>query len=576
MSLHESGKLAFEERFLTLNVVFRADASVGIGSGHIVRCATLANRLRQQGAQVQFICKELPGNWIQWLKDAGFPVYVLPDSEDEAQLVVKWLQTQTQLPDWLVVDHYSLDTRWENAIRPYVKRLMAIDDLADRPHSCDVLLDHNLSLEPNRYQGLIPSGSQTLLGPKYCLLRPEFHEFRQKVQRVDRVLSDILVFFGGSDPTNETLKALQAFQALSWSDVEMNVVIGASNPNKQSLEKLASLIPNVTLHYQTPRIADLMLKADLFLGAGGTTTWERCCLGLPSLVLTIADNQEALTEAVAQYGAVICLGKAQETSWEEIRDSLDRIRRAPETLRQMSVLGMKLVDGLGTERVVQAMNNSSYQISLLTDQNSWINQYIPQFVEHLKYKGHQVRWIHDVDDLTTGDFAFYLSFGKIVSSETLAKHRHNLVVHESDLPVGKGWSPLTWQILEGLTQIPITLFEAQENVDSGPIYLQETMKFIGTELVEDLRMIQARATFELCGRFLENYPDILTQARPQSGQSSFYARRTPKDSLLDVNKTLKEQFNLLRVVDNERYPAYFDMNGETYLLKIEKKKDEIR
>lgn len=148
--------------------------------------------------------------------------------------------------------------------------------------------------------------------------------------------------------------------------------------------------------------------------------------------------------------------------------------------------------------------------------------------------------------------------------------RHNLVVHESDLPHGKGWSPLTWQILEGKNQIPVTMIEAEEKVDSGVIYAQEWIDFQGHELVEELRAAQAKATIRLCEKFVSRYPGIVDAAREQTGEENFYPRRKPGDSRLDPDMTIREQFNLLRVVDNENYPAWFEMGGQRYVVKIGK------
>ncbi|MDD4754286.1 MAG: formyltransferase family protein [Desulfitobacteriaceae bacterium] len=210
-------------------------------------------------------------------------------------------------------------------------------------------------------------------------------------------------------------------------------------------------------------------------------------------------------------------------------------------------------------------------ITIVTDATSWVNAYIPELIERLVKRGYKVKWLHDVNLIEQGDVVFFLGCGQIVPSNILEKNKHNLVVHESNLPQGKGWSPLTWQILEGKNDIPIVLFEAAEKVDSGVIYLKETMHFTGTELVEELRVIQANATFKLCLEFIDNYPDIIDKAVNQERESSYYRRRTPEDSRLDPDKTIREQLNLLRVVDNERYPAFFELNGKRYILKVFKK-----
>lgn len=212
-----------------------------------------------------------------------------------------------------------------------------------------------------------------------------------------------------------------------------------------------------------------------------------------------------------------------------------------------------------------------FKITIISTKSSWLNLYIEDFIS--KLKKYQVSWVHDCKDIERGDIAFFLSFESIVGKETLAMHRNNLVVHESNLPQGRGMSPMTWQILEGKNEVPITIFEMNEKIDSGCIYLQDIMYFKGTELIDDIRRKQAKYTFRLCLKFLEKYPKILKEGRRQSGKITFYKSRNPNDSQLNIDKTIQQQFNLLRVVDNIKYPAYFEISGQKYLLKIEKKKN---
>ena len=211
-----------------------------------------------------------------------------------------------------------------------------------------------------------------------------------------------------------------------------------------------------------------------------------------------------------------------------------------------------------------------FVITILSDSDSWINSYIQSAISLFSKEGHNVRWVHHPEEIETGDFVFCLGCGQLVPAKVRERNRHTLVVHESALPKGRGWSPLTWQILEGEQTIPITLLEAEEKVDSGTLYLQKILMFKGTELIDELRASQAEASIDLCLEFIENYPDILQQGYPQQGEPSYYARRRPADSQLDPDKTLREQFNLLRVVDNARYPAFFQLGDETYYIKVEK------
>lgn len=217
--------------------------------------------------------------------------------------------------------------------------------------------------------------------------------------------------------------------------------------------------------------------------------------------------------------------------------------------------------------------SENLKITLLCDNpESWIMPYLKDIKDELLKKGHYIRVIDSHKDLTEGDIAIFLSCEQVVPPEYLELNSHNLVVHESDLPKGKGWSPLTWQILEGKNKIPITLFEAEPEVDTGDIYLQDEIELDGTELLPEIKHKQGIKTKKLILKFIERYPDI--QGEEQTGEETFYEKREPKDSELDIHKTIDEQFNLLRVVDNERYPAFFYKNGIKYILKIFKEENK--
>ena len=209
-------------------------------------------------------------------------------------------------------------------------------------------------------------------------------------------------------------------------------------------------------------------------------------------------------------------------------------------------------------------------ITVATDKSSWLRPYLEEFVRDLGSMGHWAHLVFSADDISSGDIVFFVGFQEIVKEYILNLNKHNLVVHESALPQGKGWSPLSWQILEGKNNIPIILFEAVKEVDAGPIYFQDIMVFSGDELVDELRVKQADATIRLCERFVEGYPMVLDRAVNQQNGGSYYRRRTTEDSQLDVHKTIAEQFNLLRVVDNVRYPAFFEIGGVRYRVTIEK------
>lgn len=205
------------------------------------------------------------------------------------------------------------------------------------------------------------------------------------------------------------------------------------------------------------------------------------------------------------------------------------------------------------------------KIQILVDNpNSWIIPYAEELKESILKLNHSCVFTTKPNSIVKGDVLCLLSCENIFRK--LGLNKYNLVVHESDLPRGKGWSPLTWQILEGKSEIPITLFEASEKVDSGKIYLQEKIYLKGDELLEEIKHLQGIATQNLILNFIKNIDKAIGYS--QKGEESFYPKRVPKGSELNINKTIDDQFNLLRVCDNERYPAFFYKNGVKYFIKI--------
>jgi UDP-2,4-diacetamido-2,4,6-trideoxy-beta-L-altropyranose hydrolase len=338
-----------------MEILIRTDASQQIGSGHLMRCLTLANELTQK-AQVSFICRELTGNMCDYIEQQGYIVHRLPlpetDWQTDAKQTTAILATENKLIDWLIVDHYGLDAQWETTMRPYVRKIMVIDDMANRRHDGDILLDQNLYKDmESRYQDLVPKHCKQLLGPKYALLRPEFLAARNTLRKRDGNIKRLLIFMGGSDPTNETAKALEAIKLLNCPDIAVDVVVGVTNPHREQIKQLCAFLPNSTYYCQVSNMAELMAKADLAIGAGGSTHWERCCLGLPSLVMTIAENQEKLTKVLHEQGYLISLGTKEKVSAKSIWQKLYDILNNPEQVLSFIKKGTQLVDGNGVKRV---------------------------------------------------------------------------------------------------------------------------------------------------------------------------------------------------------------------------------
>jgi UDP-2,4-diacetamido-2,4,6-trideoxy-beta-L-altropyranose hydrolase len=261
-----------------------------------------------------------------------------------------------QSADWLIVDHYGLDARYEFAVRPYVKGLLVIDDLADRPHRCDMLLDQNLYEDGDRrYERLVGPECSLLLGPRYALLRPPFAELRSEVSRSGQV-KKVLLSFGGTDHTGETLKTLRALEALTRAGLlQLTVLTGRMNRHAARIFEWCRDISGARCIDHSDNIASLMLEADLAIGSGGSTTWERCCLGLPSLVITTANNQEKLTEHAARTGAIRYLGNSNKVGADQIREAVLLMMRSQEEMIWMSARAMELVDGHGADRTAKEL-----------------------------------------------------------------------------------------------------------------------------------------------------------------------------------------------------------------------------
>lgn len=355
------------------NIAIRVDASNEIGTGHFMRCLTLADGLKEQGAQVCFVSRYLPEHLASILVKKSHGLLKLVDGsaqESHGKLAHShWLNTSAEIDaqecirllghrswDWLVVDHYALDARWESALRRVVGKILVIDDLADRQHDAEVLLDQNLYPDmAQRYVGLLSSGCRALLGPSYALLRREFVEARARTSPRNAEVRKIFVFFGGSDLTNETEKSLAAIAALNRQDILVDVVVGAGNSRHKSIEEFCTSISGTRFHCQVDNMAQLMSQADLALGAGGSTTWERCALGLPALVITVADNQIAIADGVDKAGVHRHLGLSRNVSVAQLTAAIEAFGGEPGILEKMSRSASALVDARGCERVIKTL-----------------------------------------------------------------------------------------------------------------------------------------------------------------------------------------------------------------------------
>lgn len=355
-------------------IVFRVDSSTHIGSGHIVRCTTLARALRDRGLDCQFVCRELTGNLIDSIRDQGFAVISLrhnvamdTPADPSAPVNAAWLGTDWRTDadqtiealkehavDWLVVDHYALDARWEAALRPHAHKIMAIDDLADRTHDCDLLLDSSLLPDMDeRYNGLVPTRCAKLVGPTWALLQPDYADLHPRTPPRLGPVQRILISFGGVDQHNATGMAVAAVLALQRDDIAVDVVISSRSPHAAAVRAQIKHSPNITIHDSVPCLAPMMLQADLALGAGGMTSWERCCLGLPAIVVTLADNQRFIAGELDGQGMVQWLGNVGNVTAHDMEQA---VRVAVDSnIVPWSRRCLALLDGQGTDRVASIL-----------------------------------------------------------------------------------------------------------------------------------------------------------------------------------------------------------------------------
>jgi len=368
-----------------MKIAFRVDASLQIGTGHVMRCLTLADELAAQGAECLFICRDHQGNLIQLIRNKGYHTHSLPvlPSVGASLLAIKaasdgvspahshWLGA-TQVEDaaacteilaevnydWLIVDHYALDSRWEAALKQHYRKLMVIDDLADRPHLCEVLLDQTFGRDAGDYQSWVPAGSTLLCGSRYALLRPEFARLRSYSlqRRANPQLRQLLITMGGVDKDNATGQVLDVLNACALpDDCHITVVMGETSPWLNHVRQQAEQMPWPTeVLVGVSNMGQLMGDSDLAIGAAGATSWERCCLGLPTIMLVLADNQRNVAQGLERAGAVEVLKHPLEIL-DCLPALLSGLVSSPSLLKEMCEAAARIVDGRGVASVTHSL-----------------------------------------------------------------------------------------------------------------------------------------------------------------------------------------------------------------------------
>lgn len=321
-----------------------------------MRCLTLAKTLSQAGWRCGFACSPDTAAVVPALGRSGHEHLIIEAKplDEPSALARHWVGGA----DLLIVDHYGRDATFEGACRPWARRIMVIDDLADRSHDCDILLDQTMGREEGDYAGLVPDECRLLLGPAYALLRPAFAQSRPATlerRKGMHAIRTILVSMGAADPHNVAAVALEGIRQ-SGLDVEVDVVAGAASPHLGGLRALAATFARrVTIYETVEDMAGLMACADLAIGAAGSSSWERCCLGLPSFLVITATNQEKIAAELERRGAIVSLGRRNDVTADGFASTLTAMAADDSARARMGEAAAGICDGQGSRRVVEEL-----------------------------------------------------------------------------------------------------------------------------------------------------------------------------------------------------------------------------
>ena len=428
-----------------LKVVFRVDASLVIGTGHVMRCLTLAQVLKENGANVEFICRKHKGNLIDKICSSGFNVHELGLLEeikvDNKLTYSPWLSVTQQQDaddcvdilkaeklDWLIVDHYALDEQWQKKLKPYYEKLIVIDDLADRKHQCDILLDQTFGRQQEDYLTLTPEDCKLLLGSQYALLRPEFTEWRgvSLERRSKPEFKQLLINMGGVDVDNVTEKALDELKICNLpNDLKITVVMGDSAPHLESVKSKAIVLPYKTeVKVDVDNMAEIMANSDIAIGAAGSTTWERCCLGLSTIQIVTAKNQQFSAQTLARQNIVKLVNKIKEVVY--------LLESAFKWIENISSSALEVCDGMGSYKVFNKMTDCKITLEKFGEVElcNYINLNESDKLQALNMRNHIriKKWMHNQGSISEEDH-----FGFIENLEIDTVRRYFLIKQKDNI-----------------------------------------------------------------------------------------------------------------------------------------------
>jgi len=429
-----------------LKVVFRVDSSLAIGTGHVMRCLTLAQMLKENGADVKFICRKHEGCLIGKIRSSGFIVHELElfeEAEVDTRLAHShWLGAtyqkdaddcidilKAEKSNWLIVDHYALDEQWQKRLKPYYEKLMVIDDLADRKHQCDILLDQTFGRQQEDYLTLTHEYCKLLLGSKYALLRAEFAKWRpySLERRNKSEFKQLLINMGGVDVDNVTENVLDELKICNLpNDMNITIVMGGSAPHLESVKSKAITLPYKTeVKVDVDNMAEIMANSDIAIGAAGSTTWERCCLGLPTIQIITAKNQLFSAETLAHHN-IVKLAK-------EIKEIAYLLESSSEWMKSVGNSALEICDGMGSYKVFNKMTN--YKIILEefgeVDLCNYVNLNENDKILALSMRNHPEinKWMHNQDSIPNATHCEFIKSleNKIDQRYFLVKQKNNII-----------------------------------------------------------------------------------------------------------------------------------------------------
>jgi UDP-2,4-diacetamido-2,4,6-trideoxy-beta-L-altropyranose hydrolase len=357
-----------------MNIAFRVDSSIQIGIGHVIRCLSLADQIKNKANNIFFVTQSMNGSLEQLISEKGYKVILLPWNDEiinhennslqsNEYNEIDWLQDSNATKeaiedkkiDWLIVDHYGIDYRWHKIIAKFTNKIMVIDDLANRKLHCNVLLDQTYGRKFEDYDQLIGVETEMLLGANYALLRPEFSNLRipavNKRKKIESI-SNVLISIGGMDYKNITQKVLDVFLKVEWKNIiEVNIVLNNHAPNRKSIQ---SFLKKTKSHHKfnllinPDNIAELMFEADLAVGSSGTSTWERCTMALPTIAICVADNQKFISKKLHKDGVHIALTLDDHEEIPCLFTELCRFNDHPDNLKDLSNESIKVCQAKGS------------------------------------------------------------------------------------------------------------------------------------------------------------------------------------------------------------------------------------